>query len=311
MKIAVMGTGGVGGYFGGMLARANEDVTFIARGPHLDAIRQHGLKVSSDLSGEFTIHPSATHDPKQVGHVDLVIYTVKMYHNDEAILTIAPMVGPDTTILTIQNGIDNGDRLSEKYPDAQVMIGSAFVQARIVGPGAIAQQGQLGRIVFGEMTPGVTDIGKQMLEVFEGAGWSVELSVNAQAVVWQKFIYLAGSASVNALSRTAYGEMRTVPSTRNLLEGAFAEAAAIASSRGIEFEADPVERSMELLDGFPAEGRASLAKDFDAGNLMELDGLTGTIVRLGRELGIPTPLNEALYAMLEPGATKIAKARGR
>ena len=308
MKIAIMGTGGVGGYFGGLLARADVDVTFIARSYHLDAIRQHGLKISSDLSGEFTIHPSATHDPRQVGPVDLIIYTVKMYHNDQAIPAITPMVGPDTTILTLQNGIDNGDRLTEKYPDAHVTIGSAFVQARVVGPGLVAQQGQLGRIVFGEMTAGVTDTGKQILEVFENAGWNVELSENAQAVVWQKFIYLAGSASVNALSRTTYGEMRVVPSTRKLLEGAFAEVAAIAIAKGVEFEADPIQRSMELLDGFPAEGRASLAKDFDAGNLMELDGLTGTIIRLGQELGVPTPVNESLYSLLEPGATRAAKA---
>ncbi len=311
MKIAIMGTGGVGGYFGGLLARAGVDLTFIARGQHLDAISQQGLKISSDLSGEFTIHPNATDDPRQVGPVDLVIYTVKMYHNDQAIPAIAPMVGPETTILTLQNGIDNGDRIADKYPDAHVMIGSAFVQARVVGPGTVAQQGQLGRIVFGEMTSGVTDIGKQMLEVFKGAGWNVELSENAQGVVWQKFIYLAGSASVNALSRTTYGEMRALPSTRKLLESAFAEIAAIAIAKGVEFDAEPIQRSMELLDGFPAEGRASLAKDFDAGNLMELEGLTSTIVRLGRELDVPTPLNESLYALLEPGAARAAKAQGR
>jgi 2-dehydropantoate 2-reductase len=275
MKIAIMGTGGVGGYFGGLLARAGVDLTFIARGQHLDAISQQGLKISSDLSGEFTIHPNATDDPRQVGPVDLVIYTVKMYHNDQAIPAIAPMVGPETTILTLQNGIDNGDRIADKYPDAHVMIGSAFVQARVVGPGTVAQQGQRGRIV------------------------------------WQKFIYLAGSASVNALSRTTYGEMRALPSTRKLLESAFAEIAAIAIAKGVEFDAEPIQRSMELLDGFPAEGRASLAKDFDAGNLMELEGLTSTIVRLGRELDVPTPLNESLYALLEPGAARAAKAQGR
>lgn len=311
MKIAVMGTGGVGGYFGGLLALVGADVTAIARGHHLDAIQRHGLRVSSDLSGDFTTHLPATHDPKLVGHVDLVIYTVKMYNNDESIPAISPMVGPGTTVLTLQNGIDNGDRLMKAYPGIHVMVGSAFVQARIVEPGLIAQQGQLGRIVFGEMTPGVTEAGKQMLDVFKGSGWNVELSDNAQGVIWQKFIYLAGSAPVNAVSRTTYGEMRTVPSTRRLLKGVFAEVSAIAAAKGIEFEADPVERSLQLLDGFPADGRASLAKDFDDGNLMELDGLTGTIVRLGRKLDVPTPLNEVLYALLEPGALRIAKVQGR
>ena len=150
MKIAVMGTGGVGGYFGGLLANAGEDVTFIARGAHLDAIRNQGLRVASDLSGEFIVHSNATNDPKSVGSVDLVLYTVKMYHNDEAIPAIAPMVGEHTVVLTLQNGIDNGDRLAAALGESHVMIGTAAVQSRIREPGVVEQLGQFGRIVFGD-----------------------------------------------------------------------------------------------------------------------------------------------------------------
>ena len=309
MRIAIVGTGGVGGYFGSLLARAGEDVTFIARGYHLDAMSQHGLQIFSDLSGNFVIHPEATQDAKSVGPVDVVIFCVKMYHNAQAIPGMSPLVDEETTVLTLQNGVENGDQISKVYPDAHVMIGSAFVQARIKEPGVIVQQGQLGRVVFGEINPGKTDKGERMFEAFQRGTWNVELTENAPGLVWQKFIYLAGSAAVNAASGATYGEMRQIASTRALLEAVFAEGAALAKAKGVVFDQDPVEKSLELMDGFPADGQSSLAKDFAAGSSVELEGLTGAIVRMGREFDIPTPLNDALYAILEPAAKKIETSK--
>ncbi|MCI0439937.1 MAG: 2-dehydropantoate 2-reductase [Chloroflexi bacterium] len=311
MKIAVMGTGGVGGYFGGLLARAGEDVTFIARGAHLDAIRHSGLKVVSDLSGEFVVKSPATPDTKSVGPVDLALYAVKMYSNDEAIAAVAPMVGPDTVVLTLQNGIDNPDRLADAFGKERVMVGMAAIQARIEGPGVVAQLGQLGRVVFGEMEQGITPRGQRLYETFKRAGWNVELSENAMGAVWRKFIYLTGCAEVNAVTQLTFGEMRTIPETRALIRNAWKEIVAVAKARGASVGEDIFAWCEGALDGFPAGGMTSLANDFRNGNRVELEGLTGAVVSMGRQVGVPTPIHDTIYALLKPAAMKIEKARAR
>lgn len=310
MRIAIMGTGGIGGYFGGLLARAGEDVTFIARGAHLEAIRQHGLGVASDLSGEFSVRARASDDPRAVGPVDLVLYAVKMYHNAQAIPAMAPLVGPRTVVLTLQNGVDNGDRLAEAFGREHVMIGTARVQARIRQPGVVEQLGQVGHIVFGEMDEGITERGKGLLEVFQRAGWKVELTHNAQVALWLKFIYLAGSAGINAVTRLTYGELRTVPETRQLVQDSYQEIIAVGRARGVPLPEDTLPTCMKWLDIFPATGMATLAKDFMESKPVELEGLTGTVVRLGRELGVPTPINSTVYALLKPAAIRIMSTYG-
>jgi len=308
MKIAVMGTGGVGGYFGGLRARAGQDVTFIARGPHLDAIKRDGLRVASDLSGEFTVDATATDDIASLGTMDLVLYTVKMHQNEEAIRAVAPMVGPDTVVLTLQNGIDNGDKLAAELGQSHVMIGIALVQARIGGPGLIEQLGQVGRIVFGEVAPGLTPRGENLLEQFRAGGWNAELSDNALRALWQKFIYLTASASVNAVTQIEFGEMRTVTETRELLALAFQEIIDVGRAHGAPIDGDIMEWCMSSLDGFPAGGMSSLANDFRLRRRVELEGLTGTVVRLGREAQVPTPIHSTIYALLKPAANTIEKA---
>lgn len=304
MDIAVMGSGGVGGYFGGLLARAGHNVTFIARGPHLEAIRRNGLRVISANDGEFTVPGQATDQPGDIGHQELVIFTVKMYHNEEAIQAIAPMVGPDTIVLTLQNGIDNGERLTEVYGSDRVMIGSAYLEGRISEPGVVSQGGP-GAASFGERTLGITDRGNRLLEVFVGAGWRVELLENMTGMLWKKFAYLSGSAGVCAASGCMYGELRSVPETRAAIQAAIAEALAVGEASGAPLEPDSLEWSMNALDNFPATGMASLAKDFAEGRPVELEGLTGTVIRMGAEYGVPTPVNNALYAVLKPRANRI------
>ncbi len=309
MDIAVMGTGGVGGYFGGLLARASNNVTFIARGPHLDAIRRNGLRVISANDGEFVAPGRATDQPAEAGVQDLVLFTVKMYHNQEAIDAIAPMVGPDTIILTLQNGIDNGERLVEVYGPERVMIGSAYLEGRISEPGVVTQGGP-GAASFGERTPGITQRGERLLEVFQDAGWRVDLLENMTGMLWKKFAYLSGSAGVCAASGCAYGELRDVPETRAAIRDAIAEALAVGEAAGAPLEPDSLEWSMNALDNFPATGMASLAKDFAEGQPVELEGLTGTVIRMGRQLGVPTPINDALYAVLKPRANRIEAGLG-
>lgn len=310
MKIVVMGAGGVGGYFGGLLARVGEDVTFIARGDHLNAIKRDGLRVVSDLSGEFTTSVGATNDTASLGFVDLVIFTVKMYHNEGAIPVVAPLVGPDTIVLTLQNGIDNANQLCAAFGTEKVMIGSAFIQARIREPGVIEQVGQVGRVAFGEIDPTITARAKTLLDLFTHGGWNVELSENALGVVWRKFIYLCGTAGVNAATQIPFGEMRSIPETRQLISDAYQEIINVGIASGAPLGDGVLEWAMGELDGFPAGGMTSLAKDFMAGNRVELDGLTGAAVRLGRELGVPTPVNSTLYALLKPSAMKIEASSG-
>ena len=304
MDIAVMGAGGVGGYFGGLLARAGNNVTFIARGAHLTAMRSNGLRVISSNDGEFVVPGQASDHPAEVGHQELVLFTVKMYHNDDAITAIAPMVGPDTIVLTLQNGIDNGERLAEVYGPDRVMIGSAYLEGRIAEPGIVTQGGP-GAASFGERTTGITERGKRLLDVFQTAGWRVELLENMTGMLWKKFAYLSGSAGVCAASGCAYGELRSVPETRSAIQEAIAEALAVGEAAGAPLEPDSLEWSMNALDNFPATGMASLAKDFAEGQPVELEGLTGTVIRMGRQHGVPTPINNALYAVLKPRANRI------
>ena len=309
MDIAVMGAGGVGGYFGGLLARAGHNVTFIARGAHLEAIRSNGLRVESGNDGIFTVPGQATDDPASVGHQELVLFAVKMYDNEPAIQAIAPMVGPDTIVLTLQNGIDNGERL-EVYGADRVMIGSAYLEGRISEPGVVTQGGP-GAASFGERTTGITERGERLYQVFRDANWRVDLLENMTGMLWKKFAYLSGSAGVCAASGCAYGELRTVPETRAAIEAAIAEALAVGEASGAPLEPDSLEWSMNALDNFPATGMASLAKDFAEGRPVELEGLTGTVIRMGRDLGVATPVNDALYAVLKPRANRIEVAMGR
>lgn len=307
MKIGVMGTGGVGGYFGGLLARDGHEVTFVARGAHLAAIQEKGLRVESTNDGTFQAPGRALEDTSRAGVQELVLFNVKMYQNAAAIEATRPMVGPATVVLTLQNGIDNGDQLASVLGPQPVMIGSAYMEGRILEPGVVSQGGP-GIASFGEMQPGTTSRGQELLQVFQHAGWRVELQENMPGMLWKKFAYIAGSAGVNAATNSVYQEMRSIPETRELIQRAIEETLTVGRARGAPITDDSLEWAMASLDRFPAEGRASLAKDFTDGRRVELEGITGTVVRMGREAGVPTPVNDALYAILKPWALRIERS---
>ena len=306
MKAAIVGSGGVGGYFGGLLARAGHDVTYIARGAHLEAIQRNGgLRVESQNDGNFLAAGHGVSDTSRAGVQDLVLLTVKMHHNEAAIASIPPMVGPDTVALTLQNGIDNGDQLAAVIGRGPVMIGSAFMEGRISEPGVVTQGGP-GTAGFGEMTVGITERGQRLHEQFVEAGWRIELHENMTGMLWKKFAYIAGSAAVCAAANCVYEEMRTIPITRALIQQAVEEALDVGRATGAPIMEDSLQWAMDSLDRFPAQGRASMAKDFTEGRPVELDGLNGAVIRLARETNTPTPANDFLYAVLKPAADRIA-----
>ena len=308
MRIAVMGTGGVGGYFGALLARAGHEVTFVARGAHLAAIQERGLRIESTLDGTFTVPGRAVGDTTRVGPQELVFFTVKMYDNAAAIAAAQPLVGDDTIVLTLQNGIDNGEQLAAVFGASRVMIGSAYMEGRVKEPGVVTQGGP-GAAAFGEMTPGITPRAQRLLHVFREAGWRVELHENMPGMLWKKFAYIAASAAVCAATNSDYQEMRSIPETRAIIHGAIEEVLAVGRARGAPILEDSLPWAMTALDQFPGTGRASLAKDFLAGNRVELDGITGVVVRMARAAGVPTPINDTLYAILKPWAVRIETQR--
>ena len=304
MKAAVIGAGGVGGYFGGLLARAGHEVTFVARGAHLEAIKANGLRVESQLDGTFTVPGLAVQDTTEAGEQDLVLFTVKMFHNAHAIQALAPMIGPQTVVLTLQNGIDNGDQIAHAVGASHVMIGSAYMEGRISEPGVVTQGGP-GTAAFGEMEVGITRRGEDLLQQFQGAGWRVNLHENMPGMMWKKFAYISGSAAVCAAANCVYEEMRTIPATRKLIQNAIEEALAVGRARGAPIMADSLSWGMDALDRFSGQGRASMAKDFTDNQPVELEGLNGTLIRMAREVDIPTPANDFLYAILKPAAARI------
>ena len=307
MKIAVMGTGGVGGYFGGLLARAGHEVTFVARGAHLQAIRERGLRVESVNDGDFTVAGQALEDTAGAGAQELVLFTVKMYHNAAAIAATRPLLGPDSLVLTLQNGIDNGQQLVDAFGRERTLIGSCYLEGRIREPGVVTQGGP-GMASFGELEPGITERCQRLLAVFQEAGWRVDLQENMPGMLWKKFSYLAGSAAVGAASNSVFGEMRAIPETRAVIQGAIAEILDVGRAWGAPIMDDSLEWAMTSLDNFPAAGMSSLGKDFLEGRPVELEGLTGTAIRMARQVGVPTPINDTLYAILKPWANRIEAA---
>jgi 2-dehydropantoate 2-reductase len=301
MRIAVMGTGGTGGFFGGLLARAGEDVAFIARGAHLDAIRRHGLTVRSRLLGDFTVAAKATDDPADVGVVDLVLFCVKGYDNDTAIPAIRPLVGRDTMVLSVQNGIDNEELIARVVGSGAVLGATAAVSAVIAAPGVIEHTSQ-GLIRFGELGGGTSPRAARLLETLCAAGIQAELHPDVRVMLWDKFVVICAFSGVTALTRLSIGVIRADPETAILFRGTMEEVDALARASDVPLPSDCVDRWWAFLASADPAIRGSMAHDLAAGRRLELESLNGTVVRLGRERGVPTSLNFAIYAALRPYA---------
>ena len=304
MKIAVMGSGAVGGYYGGLLARTGQDVTFIARGAHLAALRKNGLQVKS-VHGDFTIAPvQVTDSPADLGLVDLVIVCVKTPDTDEASQAMKPMVGPDTTVMSLQNGIDAAERIGAVVGMKNMVGGATWLSSTIEAPGMIRQISQFRRIVLGELDGRITPRGQAVFEVLKGTGATVELSDNILKVLWTKFVFIASISGVGSLTRLEIGDYRSVPETRALLVGLMREVDALAGASGIRLDAHVIEQTLALIDNAAPNIKPSMQRDVEASRRSELDSMIGVIQRKGRELSVSTPTADMVYAALLPGELK-------
>lgn len=304
MKIGVMGTGGIGGYFGGLLAYAGVDTHFVARGKHLQAIQEEGLQVVSNQDS-FRVMIHATSEPDEIGPVDLLLFCVKSFDTLDALRFIAPMVEDDTIILSLQNGIDNVEKISRRYGAERVMGGTSFIEASIASPGVIAHVGKPGRIVFGETNRQSTPRAKRIGDVFQRAGIEVELSTDIEGVLWSKFLFICAVHGVSTLSRAPLGLALFCSETKALMIGVMREVRQLARAKGVLLDEDVVERSMSLAESYNKKFKCSMLHDLEWRRPMEIEALNGMVVKLGREVNLATPLNEAIYACLKLENLKI------
>jgi 2-dehydropantoate 2-reductase len=302
MRIAVFGTGGVGGYFGGRLTQAGEDVTFVARGAHLAAMRKNGLKVES-IQGNFVIQAvKAFDDPAQVGIVDAILVAVKSWDVPAAAEAMRPMVGKETFVVPLENGVEAPDQLAEALGREHVLGGTCRISATIGGPGVVRHIGLYPSIAFGELDGSSSTRTRALEEVFRRIPFiKVEVPDDIRLKIWEKFLFIASISGVGAVTRQPVGIFRAVAESRALLQASLEETAAIARAQGVALPEAAAHSTLTAIDGLPPATTASMQRDIAAGRPSELESQNGILVRMGRTLGIPTPTHDFIYASLLPG----------
>lgn len=303
MKLAVYGTGGVGGYFGGRLALAGVDVHLIARGAHLEALRTHGLRVKS-IKGDFHVDLPASDDPADVGPCDYVLFSVKSYDTDAAAARLDPLIEGGTAVISFQNGIDNEEKIASAIGDDHVMGGAAYIFSRIVEPGVIAHTGGPARIVFGEMDGSRSERTEQFLDACLKADIDADLSDDIVGILWDKFAFICAQAGMTAAVRLPIGEIRTVEESWAAFRQVVEEVCAVAGAEGIELPRDTPERHARFAESLEPGGYSSLYDDLTVGRRMELEALHGTVVRRARRHEVPVPVSGTIYAILRPWAVR-------
>ena len=300
MRVGIYGTGGAGGHFGARLARAGEDVIFIARGEHLAAIRRHGLVVETD-AGEIRVHPAAaTDDAAGAGPVDVVLLGVKTWQVREAARSLGPMLGPDTFVVPLQNGVEAAGELAAELGASRVVGGLCATFSWIAAPGRIRSLGQVHSIRFAELDRRPSARVEGLRQVFERAGIRATVPPDIHVSLWEKLLFVVPFGGVGAVTRVPIGTVRSVPETRAMLRRAMEEIHAVGRARGVALADEAVEKGMAFLDALDPTGTTSLQRDITDGKPSELEAWNGAVVRLGREAGVPTPTHEFLYASLLP-----------
>jgi len=299
MKIAMMGSGGVGGFFGGRLAHAGYDVSFIARGAHLAAMRERGLTIENEPQGDIRVPKvRVTDDPATLGHVDLVILSVKLWDTEAAARQIKTIVGPSTGVLSLQNGVIKDDILRREFGEAAVMGGVCYVATHVSQPGVIHQTGSMQRVILGEYHGRKSERAAFLREALVRAGVNAELATDVHKAIWEKYVFLVGLSATTTAMRSTIGPIRENPRTRAFLLQIMREAVAVGRAHRVALPEDYAEGRLAFADGLPADMTSSMHHDLERGKRLELEWLSGGVVQLGRAVGIPTPANGAVCGIL-------------
>lgn len=301
MKVAVMAAGGVGGYFGARLADAGHEVAFIARGAHLDAIRTRGLRVESPL-GDIQLPPglAAHDDPAAIGPVDAVIFAVKLGDMEAAARACRPLLDPETAVVPFLNGVDAPEMLTATLGPAHACGGVAYISAHIAEPGCIRHVGNFARLIFGERDGTLSDRMEALRTALADSHVDATVSAEIEVVVWEKFTVLVALSGTTGAARSAIGPLRETDIGRDVFRTAMAEVIAVGRARGIPLPDDLMARQLKFFNDMPDTMKASMLVDLEAGKALEAPWLSGAVTRLGREAGVPTPVNDALYLAVLP-----------
>ncbi|MGA4837917.1 2-dehydropantoate 2-reductase [Streptomyces sp. G45] len=306
IKVAVVGTGGVGGYFGGRLAAAGHDVGFVARGAHLEALRSTGLTVAS-AAGDFSVAPvRASHDTRDIGEVDVVLLCVKTWQLPPAIAALKPLVGADTAVVTLQNGVEAPEQVAAAVGRDAVLPGTAKIIAHLDGPGRVRHVGGPATLAFAEWDDRASDRVTRLRAALADASVSVAVPDGIWAELWAKFLFVVPFGGLGTVTDAPFGVLRSRPGTRRLLAEGMAEVRQVADALGVRLPDDIVDRTLAFVDQQPAEGTSSLQRDIRSGRPSELEAWNGSVVRLGERAGVPTPVNRYLYEV-----ASVLAARGR
>lgn len=310
MRIAVFGVGGAGGRFGAFLARAGEETVFIARGAHLSAIREHGLVVETP-EGELRVRPAmATDDPARAGAVDVVLLGVKSWQVPGAARALTPLLGPDTFVVPLQNGVEAADEVAAEIGEPRVLGGLCRTLSFLVAPGRIRSLGQVHSVDFGERDNRRSERESRLLRTFEAAGIRASVPSDIHAALWQKFLFVVPVGGVGAVAQEPIGVLRSEPESRRRIFDAMREILAVGRARGVPLPDGSAEKAMEFLDSLAADGTSSLQRDIGEGRSSELEAWNGAVVRLGRAAGVPTPVHAEIYGRLLPLERRARAAAG-
>ena len=299
MKIAVMGAGAIGGCFGSLLAKCGLDVTLLARGEHLRAIQKNGLQVIHPEGG-YSVEVKATDDPARVGPVDLILLSVKTYQNEQAIPMMKPLIGHASTVITLQNGVESSEEVAQSYGPERVIPGAAYLLCNIDSPGVVRQRARSARMAFGELNGDRSQRAIEFQNAFAKAGIEADLSEDIMRALWSKMLYNTPANSLACASRLTPKAFYEYAEGNALFEIAFREVASVATASGIPLGDIDVEGAMKLVSERPLDGKGSMQADLESGRPLELEAIVGSISRIGRKMGMATPLIDVLYALLLP-----------
>lgn len=307
MRIAIMGTGGVGGYFGGRLAAAGYDVHFIARGAHRLALATQGLRIRSPLGDLHLPAVQVTDDPASVGPVDLVLFGVKLWDTRIAAEAIRPLVGPDTAVLSLQNGVDKDDVLADVLGGRALLGGVCYIESSIESPGVVVHGNRMQKMVVGEYGGATTERVQRVEAACHAAGIEFVLSPDIARTIWEKFIFLVGLSATTTTVRAPIGVVRTNPESRELLASVMREAADVARAGGVAIADDFVDGRLAFCDDLAPTMTSSMHRDLERGQRLEVRWLSGEVCRRGGALGVPTPVNSTILRILSPHADGAAR----